>query len=169
MARLWDINTGQCLRILDGHSQSIEDVYFSKNALFSNSWDGMTIEWEYANGNFERKKIKKSNMRIKGNYVIFRNDKLKFCEIKSITNGKTFKTTTTKSYDNASYCQTLNEKYVITSDNESYPSSFILWDLITGQKIRHLNLNSNVRSVRIQNNLLVTASEREVLIYDFSY
>ncbi|MCI2421354.1 hypothetical protein MOQ72_28330 [Saccharopolyspora sp. K220] len=46
--RIWELATGRCLRVLDGHNGEVSAVVISSDAQFvlSASWDGTIRRWE---------------------------------------------------------------------------------------------------------------------------
>ena len=51
--KLWDINTGECLRTFNGHSDTVRCVRFGHDGsyLVSGSWDNTARVWEASSGN----------------------------------------------------------------------------------------------------------------------
>jgi len=48
--RIWDLQTGECLRVLEGHEKTIRDIAIHGDIVVSASYDGQARVWNWKSG-----------------------------------------------------------------------------------------------------------------------
>jgi WD40 repeat protein len=137
--KLWEVSTGQCLRIIKGHSKSFTSASLSADGKYaiSGAYDGALKLWEVSTGQCLRTfeghsdNVYSVSLSADGNFAISGSELDKTMKLWEISTGQCLRTW--HNFSENSVCLSADGRYALSG---GWDKTLKVWEVSTGQCLR---------------------------------